>query len=384
MQPGTSRSRQTIASVVTAVVATIFALGLCELALRLWDGIPLRPLDILAYKASFVTREAAAEYDPLLGWRHKANRGDPTSNITGEYGVRMNSAKIKPLPTGAILAVGDSFTAGADVAEHESYVAQLEAMLDYPVINGGVGGYGTDQMILAAERFIPLLHPAMIVVGILDDDIDRAGHRTFSGASKPWFDVKPEGELVHHNNPVPPPIPRDQNGSVPWFAYSDLAIWVMGRLGRSDLLAIRAGLYEPANNDPVAVTCTLLRRLNRITEAKHIRLLVFMVYPGNDDEKALARAAKRDYATAVVACARSAGIEMLDLWDELVRLMQDEPTRYRALYHRYGPRQDGWGHMTAAGNAFIAQQIAQRLAARGWLPQSVQNVSVRGATPPAQ
>jgi hypothetical protein len=81
MQPGTSRSRQTIASVVTAVVATIFALGLCELALRLWDGIPLRPLDILAYKASFVTREAAAEYDPLLGWRHKANRGDPTSNI---------------------------------------------------------------------------------------------------------------------------------------------------------------------------------------------------------------------------------------------------------------------------------------------------------------
>jgi hypothetical protein len=173
MQPGTSRSRQAIASVVTVVVATIFALGLCELALRLWDGIPLRPIDIIAYKASFVTREAAAEYDSLLGWRHKANRGDPTSNITGDYGVRMNSAEIKPLPVHAILAVGDSFTAGADVAEHESYVAQLEAMLGYPVINGGVGGYGTDQMILAAERLIPLLHPAGVIVGILDDDIDR-------------------------------------------------------------------------------------------------------------------------------------------------------------------------------------------------------------------
>jgi hypothetical protein len=113
MQPGTSRSRQAIASVVTVVVATIFALGLCELALRLWDGIPLRPIDIIAYKASFVTREAAAEYDSLLGWRHKANRGDPTSNITGDYGVRMNSAEIKPLPVHAILAVGDSFTAPA-------------------------------------------------------------------------------------------------------------------------------------------------------------------------------------------------------------------------------------------------------------------------------
>jgi hypothetical protein len=37
-----------------------------------------------------------------------------------------------------------------------------------------------------------------------------------------------------------------------------------------------------------------------------------------------------------------------------------------------------------AGNAFIAQQIAQRLAARGWLPQSVQNVSVKDAAPGGQ
>src|SRR5215813_4759820 len=138
MQPRMSRLRQTIASAVMVVVATFFALGLCELALRLWDGIPLRAIDIIAYKASFVTHELAAEYDPLLGWRHKANRDDPSFNITGDYGVRMNTAKIKPLPPHAILAVGDSFTAGSDVAEHESYAAQPEAMLGYPVINGGV------------------------------------------------------------------------------------------------------------------------------------------------------------------------------------------------------------------------------------------------------
>jgi hypothetical protein len=61
----------------------------------------------------------------------------------------------------------------------------------------------------------------------------------------------------------------------------------------------------------------------------------------------------------------------------LLRLMREEPALYRTLYHRYGPRQDGWGHMTAAGNAFIAQQIAQRLAARGWLPPQVRDVSVK-------
>src|SRR5438046_3150557 len=93
----------------------------------------------------------------------------------------MNSAKIKPLPTRAILAVGDLVTAGADVAEHESYVAQLEAMLGYPVMNGGERGYGTDQMILDTERLIRLLHTAGLRVRILHDDIHAAAHRTRSG-----------------------------------------------------------------------------------------------------------------------------------------------------------------------------------------------------------
>jgi hypothetical protein len=382
MQPGMSRSRQTVASVVTAVVATVLALGLCELALRLWDGIPLQPVDIVAHKATFVTTQVAAEYDSLLGWRQRANRLGPL--VTGEYGVRMNSEAIKPLAFDAILAVGDSFTAGSEVDEHQTYSAHLEAITGSPVINGGVGGYSTDQMILAAERFIPVLHPATIVVGIVDNDITRAGYRTYGGAPKPWFEVKPDGELVHHNNPVPPPVPRDQNSSAPWFAYSDLAIWIMGRLGRNDLLAVRAGLYEPANNDPVAVSCALLRRLHRTTEAEHIRLLVLMIYGGIDDMSILERSTQKQHAAAVANCAGDANIETLDLWDELARLKREEPGRYRDLYHRYGPRQDGWGHMTTAGNAFIAQQIAQRLASRGWLPKSVQNVSARDATPAAQ
>jgi hypothetical protein len=35
--------------------------------------------------------------------------------------------------------------------------------------------------------------------------------------------------------------------------------------------------------------------------------------------------------------------------------------------------------MSAAGNAFIAQQIAQRLATRGWLPPLIQDASVKDA-----
>jgi hypothetical protein len=66
----------------------------------------------------------------------------------------------------------------------------------------------------------------------------------------------------------------------------------------------------------------------------------------------------------------------------LVHFARRVPAAHReqaGLYLRYGPRQDGWGHMSAAGNAFIAQQIAQRLATRGWLPPLIQDASVKDA-----
>lgn len=67
-----------------------------------------------------------------------------------------------------MIAVGDSFTAGSEVADAETWPAQLERLIDGPVINAGVGGYGTDQMILRSESLLPVLQPSAVVVGILD------------------------------------------------------------------------------------------------------------------------------------------------------------------------------------------------------------------------
>jgi hypothetical protein len=93
-----------------------------------------------------------------------------------------------------------------------------------------------------------------------------------------------------------------------------------------------------------------------------------MIYGGIDDISILEHSFQRQQAVAVAGCARAANIETLDLWDELAGLAREEPGLYRELYHRYGSRQDGWGHMTATGNAFIARQIAKRLGTCGWLP----------------
>ena len=223
--------KKLVSAIATMMMSLIVSLLACETIVRIWDGIPFwPPKDMVSHKSSFLNIILAAEYDPLLGWRQKPQMSVATWGLTtGELGIRMNSAEIKPLPPRGILAVGDSFTAGSEVVEDKTFSAQLEQR-DYPVVNGGVGGYGTDQMILMAETLMPRLSPAAIVVGILDDDINRAGFRVYGGAPKPWFQVR-DGRLVHHHNPVPAPTLDDAPRMLRWLAYSYLALWTTERLG---------------------------------------------------------------------------------------------------------------------------------------------------------
>src|SRR6185312_14962905 len=100
-------------------------------------------------------------------------------------GVRMNQAEVRPLPRSAILAVGDSFTFGAEVEDSQSWPAALERIVGTPVVNGGVGGYGSDQIVLRAEQLMAELQPRTVIVSFLDGDILRAGYSLFHGALKP-------------------------------------------------------------------------------------------------------------------------------------------------------------------------------------------------------
>lgn len=352
-------------AVATMMMSLIVSLAACETIVRIWDGIPFwPPKDMVSYRSSFLHIILAAEYDPLLGWRQKPQLSAATWGLTtGELGIRMNSAAIKPLPARGILAVGDSFTAGSEVVDAKTFPAQLEQLLEYPVINAAVGGYGTDQMILMAETLMPRLSPAAIVVGILDDDINRTGMRVYGGAPKPWFQVR-DGRLLHHHNPVPEPTPDDDKPTLRWLAYSHLAVWVTERLGWAHVWERRA--YINADNDPIAVSCALLERLKQATDARGIPLYVVMLYAGSDRVAIMDPASEKVRPLAVSACSRHMGIATIDLLAGLVALAKHDPAIYRGLYHRAGPRQDGYGHMTDDGNAFVARAIAARMTADGF------------------
>jgi lysophospholipase L1-like esterase len=343
------------------VGAIVIALIMVEAALRVIEGGSLLSFEnLVTRKTDLLTIEGANRYDPRLGWVLADNQADgATGNFsTGEHGARMNGRTIVPVPHHGVVVSGDSFTAGSEVRNWESWPAQLEALLGEPVVNAATGGWGSDQIVLRAESLIPVLQPRAIVVSFLADDILRAGYETFGGGNKPYFTVD-DGALVAHNAPVPR------------FAGQISEIgWLRGLLGFSHLVAYAMEITGHAEwwfgtvnrrvaNDIVEISCLLLKRLKATADAERIALVFVLQFGPNlivplDEEPA--------YAGRVAACARTSGIPTIDTWSTLQAVRQRDALK---TVFNVDPARGQYGHMSPAGNALIARMVAEALRADG-------------------
>jgi hypothetical protein len=347
-----------LALIVGAIVAALIPV---EATLRVIEGGRLFSFENLVTRnTDLLTVAGANRYDAHLGWVLADNQEHGTTGdfSTGEHGVRMNGPTIVPVPRGGVVVSGDSFTAGSEVHNWESWPAQLEAMLGVPVVNAATGGWGSDQIVLRAEHLIPVLRPKAIVVSFLADDIVRAGYATFGGGNKPYFTVE-DGALVAHNDPVPRFSGRiDEIG------------WLRSLLGFSHLVADAMELTGHAEwwfgsfnrriaNDTVDVTCRLLARLKETATREHVALYLLLQYGTNlivplDD--------RPDYAGRVLACARTIGIPSVDTWPTLAALRRQAAL---TTVFNVDPERGQYGHMSPAGNAMIARLVADVMRARG-------------------
>lgn len=136
----------------------------------------------LAPTPGFQGRVQSIGYGVDLRFDTLGLRGD------GQYGARR------------WLAVGDSFTLAAQVAEDDTFEARVGAMLGISVLNGGVDGYGTAQSTARYRR----VGDQVDVEGVLltfflgndlgDDDRWRshppgAAHPPPRVATNPWIDL---------------------------------------------------------------------------------------------------------------------------------------------------------------------------------------------------
>jgi len=239
----TKRARQIASSVAFSIVLTAAVFGAAEAVLR---GIfAIRNARVESIALPYVIDDdygpmppwtdsfRVLERDPALLWRNRPSvqrryvdifspvsteddrlallrrfrpslpdfvRRNPTWNVAlNSEGFRSPEFEL-PKPRGRvrIVCLGDSWTFGANVDQHQSYPSQLQTLLrhafpaaDVEVLNLGVMGYSSFQGLELLRRRALALEPDAIVVGFAMNDGRVAGFRdqdvATGMASSPWL-----------------------------------------------------------------------------------------------------------------------------------------------------------------------------------------------------
>ena len=354
-----SRLVATIASTLLVVASLAVSAVAVELGFRAYSGVPVLRWADYRFERARQNAIDASEYDPLLGWRMRSNLSAPPGASsrfsTSDDGIRNNREPGGPPPTGGILAVGDSFTAGSEVSDAETWPAYLEGLLGEPVLNAGVGGFGVDQAMLRAEQLIGKYRPKMVLFGILEQDILRVGFNRY-GKPKPFFTAENDA-LRLHNSPVPidTASPSEQPLWKRLAGHSYAIDRVMARLRPQTWIAGLSHGYEKINVDEVEISCGVLGRLAARAAEARIPVVVVMQYGAS---VTASKAGRPGYAELVLDCARELNMPVVDEFDTMRAIVaQGGPAALRDHYV-VQPDNVTLGHMSARGNRLIASLIA--------------------------
>lgn len=249
--------------------------------------------------------------DPDLGWTIRPD-GKTADGLFASNGMGLRSAPTPVNVTKApgvtrILLVGDSYTHGDEIPWPETWAAQLQSTLgeSYEVLNGGVGGYGTDQALLRGRRLGARLDPDVVVLGIYRQDLLR-NLTLFRAVKHPWthypwskprFVLDGEGlRLV--NSPVVPPtqvestltdwdaFPLRMHDTLwcaplhedPWTYTSRIWRYLASRRIHRERYEHRQALLT-GRNEGVVVTARLAKRFRDETAESKARAVVLLL-PG--------------------------------------------------------------------------------------------------------
>jgi hypothetical protein len=292
-------------------------------------------------------------YDPELGWVPKSSNQWGMSITILREGIRSNGRGESWDGTdNPILAVGDSYTFGDKVSDSETWPAQLEKLSGRRVINGGVDGYGVDQIFLRARRFLSRYRFSAVIFSFIPDDIRRSQMSMMFATAKPYFDFK-GGQLTLENVPVPPTFLPEQEGELlVALEHSRLAHTVIKRLFPEWWLRAPFEKQAQDRENGIKVACGVLQELEGLTKLLGSELIV-LAQRTEVETPSEATATK-----GVLSCVTDPATRVLDLHPALSELKAEDPSRYHRLYV---PND---GHMTAEGNQFVAREILPVLGER--------------------
>ena len=154
-------------------------------------------------------------FDARTGWGNKQDHEMSTdtpdrgkvSFSFNEHGLREGDdvTPEKPAGTKRIVALGDSFTLGRYLEQHELFLDQLEALYgaaDHKVqlVNTGSEGFSTDQQVTWLLEHGDEWKPDVVLILPYENDIYWCGQTEYTGIQKPRFTADGKREVEELDN----------------------------------------------------------------------------------------------------------------------------------------------------------------------------------------
>ncbi|MEO6709087.1 MAG: hypothetical protein ABIP42_05870, partial [Planctomycetota bacterium] len=182
------------------------------------------------------------QFDPLTGWAKKpgavGKRKTSEFNVTykvNALGLRDSdtTAYAKPAGTFRVVCLGDSFTLGYTVSEHDLFVEQLGRAWNsegrkVDLVNAGTEGWSTDQEVawFLAEGI--KYEPDLVLIFPYENDLYWNGQTQYARFPKPRYSV--DGKLDSGLLVDPGPIP--------WREHTALGLLLKRQVDPSGVLSI--------------------------------------------------------------------------------------------------------------------------------------------------
>ena len=321
-------------------------------ALLQWQNLVLKSR-LEARMAHRAGMGPAYSHHATFGFVNTPGYASPLVNHDAQGFRRMPPLPVDAVQKPLILATGNSYTSGDEVADFDAWPARLQQIAGRRTVNAGVAAYGLDQTVLLTEQLVGQLRPGVLIMGFIADDVRRCEMKRLWGREKPY--LAGEGsELVLHNVPVPPPPdPRDTlsplEGALGWSVLVDTVFdrlpWTQDKQEwhMDNARALPSGAGE-------RLACPLMRRI----AALGVPTLVVAQYLPTAWDNAASAAREHRVAALVLACAEQAGLPTLDLYQlfaDAVRARGRE-----AVYLQWHPNEQG-NRLTAGA---IARELERR------------------------
>ncbi len=316
--------KKTLINIMVSVISLTATWGALEICARIYKN-EYRFYNFWAETRDLLRSAYPAEFDKQLGWIPRQGSAG-IENVWGTQvtilldGIRANGKRqSSPLSKEGdlILAIGDSFTFGDQVSDHQTWPAFLEELTGIRTLNGGVFGYGLDQSYLRMKSLAKKYEPTHIVLSFIPNDI-----------------------LIG--------TPNDDGYLRPMLGYSFLIHKLMSR-AFPEYWFQGSSHSNKVHGDGEAIACALFKEIEVFLEdtPRSPKFYLLIQYGQHEPPESL------EMIDRVLSCVHGDKIHVVDLRYIFSELQLNDNRKYQRMFH-------AGAHMTAEGNYFVAQILAKR------------------------